>query len=335
MGIKKFMSWLNENYSNCIITKQSNVYDDIYIDMNFIIHLYYYSATSENALKIKILEYIKNIASSYNILKHLYLYFDGGSGEIKKNTTIKRIKTSHTNSLISSKIFSHKSKFMTDLNNMLSNINNNKLCLNDNVQIIINGNNIFGEAEYKIINTVINNKTNKSLIISNDSDMILISIASNINDIYILNNHKIYSIDIIKKTFTDTYNTSYMDFIILSLFQGNDYFPKLKFVTFKSTWNAYKLYIESSINKNKSLYNGTSINMFNLRRYINYLLYCLPKQYNKFVLNNNFIKEIYNKDVYLKYISYCIDLYKSGDYSNTFLQSYTLQPIYPGIFLFK
>ena len=343
MGIQKFTSWLKQNYSDCFNQySYPNQYkfDDIYIDMNFIIHSCYYGAESEDKLKLKIFEYIKGLMSKCKATKNLYLYFDGSAGKIKKNTCLKRIKLNSTvNEKISSKIFSHTSDFMKDINELSKILSVEYLNLNNNVNIIVNDSNNFGEAEIKIINTIIENKNNNHsvAIISNDSDTIIISLCSNINNITIFNRQYFINIDKLKQLFVGEYHTNYMDFVVLSLIQGNDYFPKLKYISFDSVWKAYNLYIDTQtlVNKGKdiSIYQN-GITNDNFKKYIECLIYCMPKQYRKCDLTTDLLIEIYNKKNYIECLNYCIDLYCSGKYKSETIAYNNIQ-LHPIVFLFN
>ena len=352
MGIPKFMTWLHDNYGSCMGNFDvSYDYDDIYIDMNYVIHLCYYNAKDINHLKNKIFYHLMQITKTYHPLKHLYLYFDGGSGEIKKNTCIKRIKSSESANknkevAIDPKIFSHKSDFMKDITKLLKERMTPKvLHIKDDVKIRINDSTIFGEGEIKMAKNIIH-KHNKhleednsynSLIISNDSDSVIISLCNNIDNIYILNKSNVIDIDKIKEVFTGKYNTNYMDFVLLSLFQGNDYFPKLKYISYKTIWEAYDKYIklESRFRSDDlSLYHD-NININNLKTYIMYLMCEIPTQYKKYNCNLQFLVEKYNKTDYIKIIEYCINLYKTGTYNDQKTIIYNNLQLHPAVFLFN
>ena len=360
MGIPKFMTWLHDNYGECM--DNFNVeynYDDIYIDMNYVIHLCYYNAKDINHLKNKIIFHINQIIKTYKPLKHLYLYFDGGSGEIKKNTCMKRIKSNEIANKnkevpppIDPKIFSHKSDFMKEITGLLQEkITPKFLHINDDVKVKINDSTIFGEGEIKMAKNIIHKHQKhsedltsngehydyNSLIISNDSDSVIISLCNNIDNIYILNKCNIIDIDKIKEMFTARYNTNYMDFVLLSLFQGNDYFPKLKYISYKTIWEAYNKYIkfESLFKTNDlSLYQN-EINVDNLKTYMMYLLCELAPQYKKYNCNLQFFVEKYNKTDYIKIIEYCINLYKTGTYNDQKTIIYNNLQLHPAVFLFN
>jgi len=352
MGIPKFMTWLHNNYGECMDNFDiSYDYDDIYIDMNYVIHLCYYGAKDINHLKNKVIFHIKQITKTYHPLNHLYLYFDGGSGEIKKNTCMKRIKLSESANknkevLIDTKIFSHRSDFMKEITKLLQEKLTPKfLHIKDDVKIRFNDSTIFGEGEIKMAKNIIHKHTKhleedntyNSLIISNDSDSVIISLCNNIDNIYILNKCNVIDIDKIKETFTEKYNTNHMDFVLLTLFQGNDYFPKLKYISYQTIWEAYNKYIRlESITRSDdlSLYQD-GINIENLKVYIMYLLDVIPPQYKKYNCNLQFLVEKYNKTEYIKIIEYCINLYKTGTYNDQKTIIYNNLQLHPAVFLFN
>ncbi len=344
MGIHSFISWLNDNYKDCKVeffNYLNRIYDDIYIDMNFIIHSCYMSALNEKDLKFKIFDKIKGYVQTYTPSKNLYLFFDGSSGELKRYTIENRKKnTMQINKDIPTEIFSHSSEFMQSVNNYTKMISTMYLNIKNNVNIIVNDSAEFGEAEIKIAQNIIKNKqkNHKILIISNDSDSILISLCNNVNKIYILNNKDIISIDKLKKKFTEKYNTNYLDFVVLTLFQGNDYFPKLKYISYNSIWKAYENYITY-----EKIYNKSDLSIYqnglltkNFKSFINYLILCIPPQYKKFKLDTDFIIENINKYNYIKMIELCINLYSTGEYLEEYKKiSYNNIKIHPAVFLFK
>lgn len=345
MGIHNFISWLNANYGDSKVeffNYLNRIYDDIYIDMNFIIHSCYMYANNESELKLNIFEKIKGFVQTYTPTKNLYLYFDGSSGELKRYTIEKRKNnTFQINKNISPEIFSHTSEFMKSVNNYTKMISTMYLNIKNNVNIIVNDSNEFGEAEIKIANNIIKTKDNKHkiLLISNDSDSILISLCNNVNNIYILNNKDIISVDKIKNNFINKYKTSYLDFVLLTLFQGNDYFPKLKYASYKTIWKAYENYIkyERLYDKNKdlSIYQNGLLND-NFKTFINYLINALPAQYKNFKLTTNFLIENYNKQKYIQMIELCINLYCTGVYIEEYkTMSYNKKSLHPCVFLFK
>ena len=352
MGIKNFMTWLHDNYGECMDNFNIEYnYDDIYIDMNYLIHLCYFNATSIDHLRNKVVYHINQIIKTYKPLKHLYLYFDGCAGVIKKTTCDKRIKITESANknkkvVIDPKIFGHKSDFMKEITKLLqSKITTKYLHINEDVKIKINDGTNYGEGEIKMANNIIHkhqkhlkdDETYNSLIISNDSDSIIISLCNKVNNIFILNKYNIINIDKIKEIFTNKYKTNYMDFVLLTLFQGNDYFPKLNYISYTSIWNAYDTYVkcESFRSDDISLYQD-NINIQNLQIYMNYLIYCLPK-HKKYTCDLQLLVDKYNKDNYMNILEYCINLYKTGTYNeDSKMISYDdRMRLHPAVFIFN
>lgn len=267
MGIQKFITYIKTEYPESItlVDKSTKTFDNIYFDMNYIIHLHYWSSQSEDILMNRIDEYILNLLKKYKPNYNVFYCFDGSAGDIKKATIVKRIATSEKLQLTSSRknpistnIFSHHSKFINDyIYTHLYELPYDDIGLSDNVNYNLILNDEFGEAEIKISREI--QKQNKkypnrsSLIISNDSDLILISICTNVSNIHIYNFQTIskiktlINIDKIKKLFMNKYKTCIYDFVILSLIHGNDYFPKIKFIKFETVTKGYKQYIQNKI----------------------------------------------------------------------------------------
>jgi 5'-3' exonuclease len=174
-----------------------------------------------------------------------------------------------------------------------------------------------GEGELKIINHILKTDKKSHLIVSNDSDLVLMSVATHIKYIYILVNNKnsknIVSIDEIVK------NASNDDFVFISLMVGNDYFNKLKYVSFDSLWKGYhtfRKYHDIPIIEN------CNINFDGLSELMLYIVRFLPKRNYKV-----FVHKRYNEDrvkKYLECITWCMSMYSKGKCP---MQEYTYDPI--------
>lgn len=359
MGIPKYHSWLKKTYPSCfsIVDKQNvHHFEQIYIDMSYVVHSAYYSVQNEIELQNKIFSYIKYFIKNYKPTKKLFLCFDGCAGNIKKTTCAKRKKVNERkfkDKELSPKIFSNKSEFMKKLNLFVKSFTTSDLNLSENVEIIVSEHIDYGEAEIKIAKLIKENNENgdKILIISNDSDMVLISLCTNIKNIQILNFNttnnpsrisEYITIDIIKNEFSKRYNTNYLDLVLLSLFNGNDYFPKLKFTSYETIWKAYELYLNIGFVENISCKTPTTLNksivqqnvivMNHFNKYIYYLYTILPKQFKREDILTH-VEGKKNRDYYIQGLCICLDLYTTGIYKDK-IYSYKGGLIHPAIFIY-
>ena len=316
MGIKNYLNKLElEKPSD-----KDRLYDEVYVDCNYVIHYLIYGCKCDKELYNKLFEYIRYIFNTITIKHKLYLIFDGNydkkySINPKIVTLNKRYKNSKTNLEEDNDIPYDKQPIMpnTDiiktfkiyLNEIL---NKFKECYKQNFEIIFNHDSIDGEADIKILETI-KKSTNKFLcIISKDTDMILISYNLILKS---LNNNKL-CIDVmcnlrpikfvnINKMITTFANFSY-DYIIILFFMGNDFIPSISNVDYDSLIECYKKF-KSHYPDNYIIINN-SINNDNLVLFITY--YIIHKKikfkfkkinfdrFKKYINNFNWCLKSYN-----------------------------------------
>jgi len=322
MGIKDYLKYLKHEYINDIIE-----YDHVYIDCNYLIHFLIYKCKNDKDLYYKINNFWKNLTASIKIKSTIQLVYDGEYDDtLLSNPKLKTHLLRYKNKIESleydkqiikpgSKILNIFKYYLIDTIEGYKKINKSKF------QIIINSDEIKGEADIKILNSIYNSNQNNVCICSKDSDMILIAHSLSIN--------KSIRIDVITNfrpiqiVYINNYKKYNMDYVLIVLLLGNDYLPKISNITYESIINTYEKYIKYNKpiilnnvidynnliefitifiiieSKKKIKFNFKNFDPNRFEIYINNLLWCLG--YYKVINNNfNYIQEIINHDIKLK-----------------------------------
>lgn len=332
MGIKDYLKHIPLEFPS----EKIRDYDYVYLDCNYMCHYLIYKCKSDINLYFKILDFWDNLVSTIKIKKEIFLIFDGEyeSEQLdnSKNFIEHDESTELTNSLnlsnpkYQTQLLRAKSKpksddydkqsihpgskiletfrdFFVDAIERYKKIN--KL----NFKITINSDNVKGEADIKILNTIFNSNQNNICICSKDSDMILISQSLCINksiEIDILSNLRPIKFVNIKK-----FNSYGLDYVLIVLFLGNDYLPKISNISYEVLINAYCKYIKF----NDPIILNNEINQKNLINYISHII-CSDKKI-KFKLSNI----NYNRfEIYFNNILWCLKYYKVISNSHNYIQ---------------
>ena len=315
MGIKDYLKHIPQEYP----LEKSRDYDYVYLDCNYMCHYLIYRCKSDIDLYTKIFDYWDYLASIISIRKELFLIFDGEYDteqlfNPKFQTHLLRAKSKPKSDdydkqsiYPSSKILKTFREFLVDAIERYKKIN--KL----NFKIIINSDDIKGEADIKILNTIFDSEQNNICICSKDSDMILISQSLSINkciNIDILSNFRPIKFVNIKK-----FNSYGLDYILIVLLLGNDYLPKISNVSYNVLINSYNKYIKF----NKPIISNNLINSSNLVNYISYIISSSEKKIKPKLSNINL--ERFN--IYFNNITWCLKHYKVLTNSNNYVQELT------------
>ena len=315
MGIKDYLKHIPLEYP----LEKSRDYDYVYLDCNYMCHYLIYRCKSDIDLYSKIFDYWDYLASIISIRKELFLIFDGEYdteqlSNPKFQTHLLRAKSKQKSDdydkqsiYPGSKILKTFKEFLVDAIERYKKIN--KLSF----KITINSDDIKGEADIKILNTIFDSDQNNICICSKDSDMILISQSLSINksiDIDILSNFRPIKFVNIKK-----FNSYGLDYILIVLLLGNDYLPKISNITYDVLINSYIKYIKF----NKPIISNNVINSNNLVNYISYIIFSSDKKIKPKLSNIN--QERFN--VYFNNITWCLKHYKVITNSNNFVQELT------------
>lgn len=344
MGIEKFHTYIREVYFRAILEYNNLPYDHIYIDLNYILHKHIAYVLNEEHLISRVIENINHIIATNPPLISLNLFSDGSASFAKillqKSRRIQMMDCLQKNKL-NPLILTTGTPFMNTFNQKMkqyvTSLKNETL---NNVVINFSFSDEFGESEFKIAQHITKNTKNiydTHLIFSNDSDIILISMAQrNIFNIYVVVQQNKYvgtyivSINLLIEQIMDEYGYNLNkrhDFVLLSLLNGNDYFPKMKYVNNDKLWYAYK----KSIQKYQSIVCDTNeINVQLFIKFLKTLFYSLPNNQR-----NVLPYEISdNTAEYLQGLQWCVSLYSSG-ITTVYDYIYTGESIHPFSCLIK
>lgn len=315
MGILKFHKFIKDKYPEAFSkNNHSTIYDYIYIDCNYILHGSITDFVTET-------EFLKNIFSKFDHLlcnfiakQEIFFAIDGTSNFAKillqrqRRQNISELNslwiTPGTNTM--QKIEEQIKKYLTETEKKYKFIH---------PKFILSPSDIPDEGEIKICKRLIDNyninKNSKNLIIGNDADIIVLSMAVHpITNIDILTSGtEIVNLNKLLKCHNkilDTNQNIRADFVILSILMRDDYFPKIKFVTFEKIWeaytNIYKLYQQPLITNNQ-------FNKDILIKFLENLCINISKQFRKTDLIKFKKNQIKN---YLEGLLWCLNLYSTG-----------------------
>ena len=315
MGIKDYLKHIPQEYP----LEKSRDYNYVYLDCNYMCHYLIYRCGSDTDLYTKILNYWDYLASTIKIKKEVFLIFDGEYdtdvlSNPKYQTHLLRAKSKPKSDdydaqsiYPGSKILKTFREYLVDAIERYKKIN--KL----NFKITINSDDVNGEADIKILNTIFDSKQNNICICSKDSDMILISQSLCINksiDIDILSNFRPIKFIDIKK-----FIPYGLDYILIVLMLGNDYLPKISNVSYNILINSYIKYIKF----NKPIISNNQINPNNLVNYISLIISSSEKKIKPKLSNIN--QERFQ--IYFNNITWCLGYYKVLTNSNKYIQELT------------
>jgi 5'-3' exonuclease len=318
MGITGFYKWLKEDYKDCFLSHDKNkniyIYDNVYIDLNYLLHMALYNTNNMDGVIDKLEIIIYNICKRTNPLKTLNLSSDGTSPYAKLLLQKDRRQQNISTDLNTSLHFTPNTKFMNQLESRLSKmIETLKLMYNIQVKCNFDGD---GEAELKNKKLFLSNKnlSDTHIFVTSDADVVLImSSVTHYNNIFIMTYGKtsdILSLKLLLNSHCEKYGKSLTfnyDFCFLNMLLGNDYFPEVKGLNINNIWDGYKKKF-----KKVGLINKDCI--INKKFLLDILDYCIIHS-TKISLNrstlNTFNKNIY--DNYLDGLTWCFDMYNRGE----------------------
>ena len=316
MGIKDYLKHLTQETICSIIN-----YDHVYIDCNYMVHFLIYKCKNNNDLYMKISNFWKDLMSFIKIKYSVQLVYDGEYDE-DENSSNPKLQTQiirNKNKIVSddydkqtikpgTKILNKFKYFLMDIIEKYKKINKAKF------QIVVNGDEIKGEADIKILNSIYYSNQDKICICSKDSDMILIAQSLSIN--------KSIKIDVISNfrpiqiIYIDNFKKYNLDYVLIVLLLGNDYLPKISSINYKSIINTYEKYIKY----NKPIITNNIINHDNLIEYITYFIISVNKKKIKF----NFTNFDPNRfEIYINNLFWCLKYYKVIDNNFKYIQEIT------------
>lgn len=343
MGITNFNKWIEQNYPQIIKKIDYKEYDNVYIDLNPILHVSVNKVNNYNQLLKRITWLTDEVLKHINPKKRLIFSTDGIPSFAKmilqrerRINMVKNIEIKNTENFISPIIFTPGTKFMNNLPNFLREYFEKLQDKYFGIEIIDLTGLEYGESEFKLFNKMkdvikLNNKES-NILVSNDADVIIMALSiTNNNEIYIANSGKIYR-EISLNRFLNSlnlnkYEYSNLDYTLLLLLLGNDYLPKLNFININMLITTYY--------KIKNVYKQDLIIKNNNRFLININL--LSKIIFTFFFNNKKFKSKkihqlnFNKmKNYLEGLTWCInDYYKAKNDNMFYMYNYKKNGIDP------
>lgn len=245
MGIPVYFKTLLTEYDDLLIVP--NKIDNLFLDLNCLIHPCCRNEDNETIMIQNIIYKINSLINFTNVNKLLYIAIDGVPPRAKmEQQIIRRIKSSKENKIWDTNAITPGTHFMKTLNIELNKwIQNNT----NNIKIILNDSSIRGEGEHKILDYL---KSNRKLdnyiniIYGLDADLIMLSLLSEYNNLYLLRERTEYNIEnindeyiylnipklkekIIANSNIDVNNTDQFirDYIFICFFLGNDFIKHL------------------------------------------------------------------------------------------------------------
>jgi len=330
MGIPLFQKYIKDVYSTaCKKTWQNVSYDNLYIDLNCVLHHVCYLAKDSNDLLIRFRDYLRKIILATKPKKRVYLAADGPAPMAKMMLQRKRrldsVKTLDTDIDLKKNLdlnLTPGTDFMMKLEKELSGFvtyikNRYKV---DVITSITDAD----EGEIKIRGQL--GRFQKKypdethLVYSTDSDMILLLFTcDDLSKIYqILGKDVIIHLGTIldkhREKFGKTDSDKY-DFVFINLMMGNDYIPKVSYLKLENVWEAYKTV---SKNRPSGLISYQESVMTVNQIFIHDLMYIASKKVPDHLLKKFHPTDLSNS-FYINYVQglhWCFEMYTSGRCAN-------------------
>ena len=237
MGIENFYGYVN-NYA-VYHPSVFKTFDHLYIDLNVIEHRSVTGAKTPNSLLASMVTRIEHLLKYNKPKKSLTLAVDNIAALAKiPLQRHRRLKSSRSHDVkeVSPLMFTPGTFWTKSLEmNLKKDVDRIKQKYGIEIFCRFDG---VGEAEMKIISQAHNNNKNGEThcVCTSDSDVFVIICGSLVPRFYIDNGKQTINVD---KT-VERMNIDKQDFSFLSLLMGNDYLPKMSFVSFPKLINCYK-----------------------------------------------------------------------------------------------
>ena len=192
MGIPVYFKTLIKDYENTILKKNKlTLCNSLFLDLNCAIHPCCQGETDEKIMIQKIIQKIEDLIEYSQVKDLLYIAIDGipPKGKMKQQR-MRRHKSVLEGKPWDTNAISPGTYFMNQLNHRL------KSFTNDSVkQIIISDSTERGEGEHKILQYIKKNDIQQSVIYGLDADLIMLSMVSGKENIYLLRERTEYNIE--------------------------------------------------------------------------------------------------------------------------------------------
>ena len=316
MGIKDYLKHLKQYEIIKIIE-----YKHVYIDCNYLIHFLIYKCTNDKDLYGKICNFWNNLMSAVKIKSTVHLIYDGEheNEELMANPKLQTLILRYKDKEVpkdydkqeikpGSTILNTFKYYLVDVIEKYKKINKTKF------NIIQNDDQVKGEADIKILNSIYNSNQDKICICSKDSDMILIAHSLAIS--------KSIHIDVITNfrpmliIYVDDFKKFNLDYVLIVLLLGNDYLPKISSVTYESITKTYEEYIKY----NKPIISNGYVNTYSFIEFITYFIVIGTKKKIKFNLKN---LDADRFRIYINNLFWCLKHYKVISNDLNYIQEIT------------
>jgi 5'-3' exonuclease len=333
MGITNFYKWIKSEYGNSIKTIDKECFDHVYIDMNYLLHMCSFNDDDLDFILRKIGTIIIDICIKTQPSSSLNIFCDGTSPFAKLLIQRERRFNTQDKKVLN---FTPGTKFIKSIPDKLKKIFDiikNQFVTDVNLDMLEPG-----ESEIKIKNKILENynkdKNKSHILVTNDADVILILTShESFNKCNILLHNDILSINKLLNLHYEKYcnnnkkSVSYnFDFTFLNLFLGNDYLPKLHFVTNKNLWESYKynLPLQKENYLVKFINSDIQINYDFLFDIFNTLLLKIGRNKIK-KINKSYDNNIYKN--YFDGLLWNLKMYNTGICEDYYYCCYTKKPI--------
>jgi hypothetical protein len=348
MGITNFQKYIKKTYPKACAKKWENVsYDNLYIDLNCVLHHVCYLSKNTTELLGRTCDYIKNIIATVRPKKRLILVADGPAPLAKmilqrkrRLDSIKLLDSINPEEHLSLNL-TPGTKFMMGLENAFAGfVKYIKSTYKIEVQQLITDSDE-GEIKIKYCLQKIQNKNalDNHIVYSGDSDMILLLFTCNdLSKIYqmvskdmTLSFGKMYDTHVEK--FGGTSFTKY-DFVFMNLLMGNDYLPKVLYLKLEHLWEAYGK-LSKSYPDGLITYNCYDIKVDPM--FFHDLLYIASKKIQPHFLKRfDITKDLRNMSYgnYAEGLYWCFGMYITGNCSNyKYIYDHNTSPHITGVML--
>ena len=211
MGIPVYFKTLVQEYQDSILIKNKlTSIQSLFLDLNCAIHPCCSGESDEEIMLNKIISKIEELVQYTNVEDLLYIAVDGipPKGKMKQQR-MRRYKSMYENKIWNTNAISPGTRFMDKLNKRLKTIKSDKF------KIIISDTTERGEGEHKILQYIKTHELENSVIYGLDADLIMLSIVSQRDNIYLLRERTEYNIE-------DTDN----DYIYMNIDRLKDFIVK-------------------------------------------------------------------------------------------------------------
>lgn len=325
MGITNFHKMIKEHYPEAFKKKWINYYDNVYVDLNFVLHYCSFSSSSEEEVFSKVYTFFDNILVELSPTKSLTICSDGVAPLAKlilqrqrRLNVSKNLSENNNNNNFTTMMFTPGTNFMKELKFKLSNYFD---YISNVYGIQINYlDDRIDEAELKLKNKLMENmnqdKSATHVIVTNDADVVvMLTTLKEIKNSFVFtrsnNQNDVLSIgkliDLHTNKFGMSLNSNY-DFALISIMMGNDYIPKIRLVDFDKLWNAYKSIIASNL---VGLVNyDFTINYNFFVKLLNKIIELSKQKSTNYITIHNCFNSMYSN--YLDGLTWCLETYQKG-----------------------